>query len=333
MTFSRPGFREFSLYYRGVPQFSVEVGLLPIKLGNALFANPINYVERFVTDSSLIGADTFLGVKTFFSFAQHSFSMTYIPKLFQQDESSYYSDIFQLGKTENLAILQSNHYVWNGRLSFLGILEEREAGTSSRFPYGGIGGEAQIPFPSWVLNAQILFSNGDARFMLQRLEEGEPEVYFLPDLDSREDFFLETFVMATVPVFASKMETSLGYWYNERGLTADEQDELFVSLKQTSHPAVLGAASGIGESALSYIRHVGILNLSYPRITDHLGVNSLLFLNLLDGSGKLQSVCFYDLSEMITVDLGAMLNFGETSSLQRMEFLNASVTFGMTLYF
>jgi hypothetical protein len=333
MTFFKPGFREFSLYYKVKPSWSIEAGLLPLKLGNALFVNPINYVERFMDDSSQVGADTFPGLKTFYSFAQHSFSLTYIPKLFQQDESSYASDIFQLGKTQNLAILQSNHYVWNGRLSFLGVLEERDRATSSRFPYCGIGGEAQIPFASWVLNAQTLFSNGDARFALQHVESGGDIAYFLPDADSRDEFFLEAFALATVPVFASKIEVSLGYWFNERGLTGAEQDDLFLSLLHASHLAALGAASGVGDWALSYTRHVGILNLSYPRVTDHLGINNLVFLNLLDGSGKLQSVCFYDLSEMITMDLGAMLNFGKRSSLQRMEFLNASLTFGMTLYF
>lgn len=333
MTFFKPGFREFSLYYKVKPSWSLEAGLLPVKLGNTLFVNPINYIDRFMDDSSQVGADTFPGLKTFYSFAQHSFSLTYIPKLFQQDESSYVSEIFQLGKTQNLAILQSNHYIWNGRLSFLAVLEERDTATSSRFPYCGIGGEAQIPFSSWVLNAQTLLSNGDARFALQQVEGGGDFVYFLPDAESRDEFFLEAFALATVPVFASKIEVSLGYWFNERGLTGDEQNELFMSLRRASYPVVLGTASGIGDWALSYTRHVGILNLSYPRITDHLGMNNLLFLNLLDGSGKLQSVCFYDLSEMITMDLGAMLNFGESSTLQRMEFLNASLTFGMTLYF
>ncbi len=333
MTFFRPGFREFSLYHKVDSTWSLEAGLLPVKLGNALFVNPINYIERFISDSSQVGADTFFGLKTFFSFAQHSFSIIYIPKLFQQEESSYFSDIFQLGKTDNLAIVQSNHYVWNGRLSFLGVLEERQDAVTSKFPYCGVGSEAQIPFPSWVLNAQMLLSNGETRFAPQILEEGDEQVYFLPDFKSHDDFFWETFVLATVPVFTSKMEVSLGYWYNERGLTNDEQDELFTSLNQTSHPAVLGASSGIGEAALSYTRHVGIVNLSYPRVTDHLGLNNLLFLNLLDGSGKLQSLCFYDLSEMLTMDLGAMVNFGKTSSLQRMEFLNASLSVGMTLYF
>ncbi len=333
MTFFRPGFREFSIYRKVDPSWSIEAGLLPVKLGNALFVNPINYVERFKSDSLQVGADTFFGVKTFFSFSQHSFSITYIPKLFQQEESSYFSDIFQLGKTENLAIVQSNHYVWNGRLSFLGVLEERRDAASSKFPYAGVGSEAQIPFPSWVLNAQMLLSNGETRVAPQTLEEGDEQVYFLPDFQSCDDFFWETFVLATVPIFASKMEVSLGYWYNERGLTYAEQNELFTSLNKTSHPAVLGAATGVGEAALSYTRHVGILNLSYPRLTDHLGINNLLFLNMLDGSGKLQSLCFYDLSEMLTMDLAAMLNFGKTSSLQRMEFLNTSLSLGMTLYF
>lgn len=333
MTFFRPGFREFSLYKRITPTWSLEGGLFPVKLGNALFVNPINYIERFINDSSQVGADTFFGLKSFVSFAQHSFSLIYIPKLFQPDESSYFSDIFQLGKTDNIAIAQSNHYVWNGRLSFLAVLEERQQSTSSRLPYFGLGSEAQIPFSAWMLNAQMLLSNGDARFTLQTLNETSKQRYFLPDLQSRDDVFWETFIMATVPLFTSKMEVSVGYWYNQRGLTHEEQGDVFTSLAATTNPGVLGAAAGLGDNALSYTRHVGILNLNYPRVTEHLGLNNLLFLNLQDGSGKLQSLCLYDLSEMVTMDLGAMLNFGKTSSLQRMEFLNASLSMGMTLYF
>jgi hypothetical protein len=332
MTFFTPGFRELSMYYRLTPSFSTEVGLLPVKLGSTIFFNPINYVERFWEESSAIGADTFLGVKTFFSLTRHSFALIYIPAVFQGNAVSYFSDVFQVGKTNNLLVAQSNHYMWDGRLSFLGVLEEKEPWTWKE-PYFGFGTEASMPMSSWTLNAQTLLSNGDARSTLQELEEFSNSRYFLVEPASKETFFLETFVLATVPFQSSHIELSLGYYYNGRGLSPSEQYDLLNALRQTPHLGLIQSANGIGDSALPYTRHVGLLNFSYPNITRHMGINNLIFLNLVDGSGKFQSYYYYDLSDTITLDVVGMMNFGDTSTLFGVEFLKAAVTLGMTMYF
>ena len=330
IAFLQPSLHELTLRYTVNDSFILEGGLLPQKnLVNSLFLNTGNYLDRFVDDALDIGAYTFCGVKAFFPSERHSFAVTYLPAL--PEGNDYLADIFHFGKTSNLLIFQNSYYIGKGRVSFLGFLEEKEEWTWAA-PYLGLGFETQYPFATFVLHVQALVSEGKAGYALQQLDPASEERYLLPDQDSLDDFFPEALLTVTCPL-TEAIEVTLGYNYTARGLSAREQDMLFATLARTTNPNVLPAASGLGSSALPYTQHLGLLNLSYPNLTENMGVNALLWLNLLDGSGKMITACFLDLTDTMQLTLTGTLNFGSPDSLFGSEFNRATFQFGLNVFF
>jgi hypothetical protein len=308
----------------------LEAGLLPQKnLVNSVFLNTGNYLERFFDYSLEIGTYTFPGFKIFIPFEQHALSVMYFPAL-PESHNTYIADVIQPGKTRNLLALQSSHYVGDGRISLLGFMEEKQSWTWDT-PYLGLGGEIQYPFPAFVFHAQALISNGEAAYTLRKFEPDSEDIYLLSDEDSQEDFFGEAFMTVEFPL-TSSLDVTVGYNYNGRSLSAHDQEILLNSLKSVTNHNVLQAASGVGSSAQTYTQHLGLLHLSYPKISENMGASALMFLNLLDGSGKVSVYYSLDMTDRLTMTLMGSTLFGGSDTLFGSEFHRTTFKLGFDLF-
>jgi hypothetical protein len=175
-------------------------------------------------------------------------------------------------------------------------------------------------------------SSGEPEYTLKNAAPDSDELYLLSDEDSREEFFGEALVTLNFPL-GSALDMTLGYNYNGRALSGQKQDLLFVDLEDTTNRNVLQSASGIGSSAQSYVRHLGVINLSYPAITEHIGANALVFLNMLDSSGKIHASYFFNMTEHLTINAMGTMIFGNSSTFFGSEFHKTTLTFGIDIVF
>ncbi len=303
---------EVLLHYSPFENLLFDLGLLPLNIGNGLLFNPVNYLNRFIPDSTLAGSSSFPGLQASFFYNQNMLRLTYIG--YQADVYSflnkYVPNLFQTDYNSHVLYLQSNHLLAGQNLSLLGFLEL----TRESIMYFGFGTEAQLPlFDFMNFDCQALFSNGLPGFSASSLDS----IYFLNrDSNESEQFFWDVYTELDLTLF-SKMMLKIGYLFNQRGLSHDDFSKITASLGDKVNPfysVAKSSAIGFAYSPLPFMEHLAVIGFIIPEVVEGLNISLFDYMSIFDFSFKLLGNITWQVNEILEIELNPELNWGNDST-------------------
>jgi len=299
------------------------VGLLSTKIGNSLIFNPVNFVNRYVSDPAIPGAYCFPSFKLSFPYPGNNwFVLQFIPyfeKINTELSKKSYISFFQSNYKSNILALQSNHFIFDNSLSIDLFIEDAKPWTLKQLNFG-FGGEVQIPiFEFLIFEAQGLYSNGYPPFTVDEIKSNLEYGYISLNEDMADNYYFN-FIITLKSTILSILNINFSYLYNQRGISYSGWSKIYSTLnifmkdKDNSFNTILDSFSGLEYSPVPFLQHLLLLTIGVPGITENLGADITGFFSIQNFSSQLILNIFYNFNDSISFNIEGSLNIGSYES-------------------
>jgi hypothetical protein len=289
----------------------LESGLINMNYGNSMLINPVNYLQRYITNPEdrmrfnepNPGAFSFPATAIGFISSNHSFTLGAIPQI-SKSNNRFVREWIYAKDHNNIVYLLTNHSILNTKISTSTFINQVKKNALSKSDIAfGVETDAHL-FSIGTVSSQSIITKGVTRLV------SDPQNPTKCVLDSNS-VAVKAMISATINLPFALSSITGGYYFNGAGYTKSEVNWFSANLDngiKSNDPLWLKAISTF--SAIDFRKHYLFATFSLPAYSDYIDFSLVGMYCISDRSAMLYAQNNFTLSDAIVLSLRDNLFLG-----------------------